>query len=255
MPVITVRSLNTIGRVGNSMFLYAFARGYAERHGCELQVPADWWGRRVFVGADALPAVTVELPQTELDAVTTRPLHRYFGRTDIDLRVFAQHQCYVDYYTRKQAREWLNIDPDWQELCGGSLGRYSAEHLRRGDYLSAAFRNHYAAITDKSYDRAIAKFNVPTPVLRVGEGLNPVPPFLDKDLSWLADFLILRDATHLLRANSSFSWWAATLGHGRVLSPVVGDKVGWQDVEFVEGNHPCTAGKFHNQSDLHLKEE
>lgn len=254
MSVITVRNLATIGRLGNMLHLYAFARGYARAHNCELQVP-QWIGREVFPECANDSFITrTDLRSVENDAITKRPLDRYFGITDIDLNVFAQHQIYLQFYSRADVWKWFKIDPMLVELCGPSLGRYSALHLRRGDYLSKEFIGHYATVQDASYERAIRQFHVPDPVLRIGEGLNAVAPFLPPEMSWLKDFVTLRDAAVLLRANSSFSWWAAVLSAGKVYSPVVGDKTGWQDVEFVEGNHPCTAGKFRNQSDLFVKE-
>lgn len=242
MPVISVRELGRIGRVGNQMFLFCFARGYALAHNCELQIPTDWWGREVFPDVAKLPPITVTLPQTELDSVTTRPLNRYFGRTDIDLRVFAQSQCYLDYYTRTQVREWLAFKPEYDRPMNGA---YSAAHQRRGDYSSPAYRDWYCTISEESYSRAIDKHKIPPPVQIVSEASGR---------PWLEDFLTLRNASHLLRANSTFSFWAGVLSHGKVYSPVVGDKVGHQDVEFVEGNHETTAGRFANQSSLHLKE-
>ena len=63
---------------------------------------------------------------------------------------------------------------------------------------------------------------------------------------WLHDFLKLYFARTIFRANSSFSWWAATLSPtAKVFSPVVDkrhiygvDGIEEIDVEFVEGNHP-----------------
>lgn len=252
MPLITIRSLPNIGRTGNQLFLYCFAKGYAEKMKCDLQVP-DWWGRKVFSNANE-PMVTKQLPQTELDSDPGRPLGYFFGQTDIDLRVFAQHQKYLDYYTRTQAKEWLKVNSEWEELNAIRGFKYSAMHKRRGDYVTYEFRN-YCIVSDKSYEKAVADFHIPNPLFEVSEEESVYHPELDTTgLGWLRDFLTLRDAAHLLRANSSFSWWAATLGNGKVYSPVVNEKSGWQDVEFVEGNHPVTAGKFRNQSDLHLKD-
>jgi len=237
--------------VGNQLFAYVFARGYALAHGCELQIPADWWGRKVFKDADSLPPISVTLPQTERDDVTKRPLNRWFGRTDIDINVFAQSQIYLDYYSRKQVREWLAFKPEWEQYAPHV--RSTVAHYRRGDYTQE-FSRYYCTVSDRSYVNAFTAHSTPWPVINIYDGWREAPESLPPDLGWLQDFLIMRDAPTLLRANSTFSWWAATLGHGKVYSPVVGDKVGLQDCVFVEGNWPCTAGKFSNQSDLHLKE-
>lgn len=255
MPgIITVRSLRDIGRFGNQLALYCFAKGYAKTYGAELQTP-DWIGRELFIeAAKDEPIKHPHLPQTEIDSDSHRPLNRYFGRVDIDLRVFAQHQCYVDYYTREQVRQWFKLKPEWERFAPVPA-IYSAAHIRRGDYVdNASYRHSYCAVSDESYDQAIKQFKIPEPVYRVFDGWREPNALLPKHLSWLTDFLLLRDASHLLRANSTFSLFAGWLGHGKVYSPLVEARVGVNTVPFVEGNWPCTAGKFLNQSNLHLKE-
>jgi hypothetical protein len=56
----------------------------------------------------------------------------------------------------------------------------------------------------------------------------------------LTDFFIMMNCKTLFRANSSFSWWAATLGTCKVYSPQVGTQTGWVDVPFVAGNDSGT---------------
>jgi len=254
MPgVITVPFLQK-QRFGNALFIYCFARGYAEHMGAELQCP-DWIGRKLFVNATE-PPITRHLHWTELDSLSKLPLGYFCGRTDIALRVYAQHQVYLDYYTRAQAREWLKLKPEFEAYAPKMEQPYSAAHVRRGDFVSDPFTAaNYCQVSDESYEKAIEQFDIPEPILRVQEGARTPPPELEvQGLGFLPDFLLLRDATHLLRANSSFSVWASWLGNAKTYAPVVEDKVGLQDVEFVEGNHPCTAGRFKNQSDLWLKE-
>jgi len=251
MPgVITVPFLAK-QRAGNAFFIYVFAKGYAEHVGAELQVP-PWFGEKIFVNATE-PRISRNFHWTELDSISTLPIGYWFGRTDIAIRAFCQHEVYLDYWTRAKARQWLMLKPEFEAYAPKAEQKpYSAAHVRRGDYLD---NPNYCIVSDESYERAIEQFDIPEPILRVQEGARTPPPELEaQGLGFLSDFLLLRDATHLLRANSSFSWWAGTLGHGKVYSPVVEDKVGLQHVEFVEGNHPCTAGRFKNQSDLWLKE-
>lgn len=260
MPgLITIRELNSIGRSGNQLFLYVFARAYAKAHGATLLVPR-WFGQKLFVNAteEMIDENTPKLQATESDSTSKRPLNRYFGKVDIDLRVYAQHQVYLDYYTRTQCREWLKLKPEW-ELYSPSFQNqppYSAMHIRRGDYVTPEFCDRYCEVSRASYTRAIKQFGIPKPAVEVSEEMAQVPDnWPDASVSWLKDFLVLRDAAHLLRANSSFSWWAAVLSHGKVYAPVVDKKVGLQDCDFVESNAPTTAGVFANQSDLNLKEE
>ena len=64
---------------------------------------------------------------------------------------------------------------------------------------------------------------------------------IPSEFSFLPDFVALMQADVILRANSTFSWWAAALSNARVLAPIVGDLCGKQDVSFVEGNWPRCA--------------
>lgn len=254
MSVITCRTLGGIGRAGNQFFLYCFCKAYAKRHGCELQT-GDWLGRHILANANEPFVSDPTLPQTEIDSHTKKPLDRYFGRTGIDIRVYAQHELYTSWYSRKEIREWLTLKPEFEALAP-KIKPVTVAHLRRGDYCdNESFSKFYCAVSEKSYDAAVEKFYIPQPVLKVFEGWRKPPAQLPAHLNWLPDFLLMRDAQYLLRANSTFSMFAGWLGHGKVYAPIVSDKVGLQECEFTEGNWPCTAGKFRNQSDLVLREE
>lgn len=256
MPgVITMSSLGSRGRAGNALFQYAFLRGYAKTFSAEIQTP-DWWGRNVFPVAAADPLIDRVLPKTVCDSVNP-VMGRFVGKTDIDLFGYFQHQMFIDFYRRWQVREWFAIKPELYEYSPAERGidPYSAKHMRRGDYERPPFNKLYCTVSDESYDKAIEEFNIPAPIMAIYDGCEVTFKHLDDlGVPWLHDFLILRDADHLLRANSSFSWWAGTLGTGKVFSPLVFNRVGPSTVEFVEGNWPNTAGIFHNQSDMHLKE-
>lgn len=256
MPLITVRNLGGIGRFGNQCFLYMAAKAYALRYGCDLHC-SDWIGRKIFVNATEPFVTNRELPQTLLDSDAVNrglAMDRFFGRTDIDLRLYGQHQIYLDLYTRKQCREWLQLRPEYEALS--KPHNQTVAHLRRGDFVdNQSFSRWYCEVSEQSYEDAMDDFKIPRPMVKVQEGWRPPPDNLPSELSWLADFLFMRDAPHLLRANSTFSFWAGVLGHGKVYSPLVEDKAGLWDVRFVEGNHACTAGKFKNQSDLVLREQ
>jgi len=248
-------SLGSRGRAGNAFFQYAFLRGYAKTFSCDIQTP-QWWGRNVFPVAAADPLIDRVLPKTICDSVDPM-MGRFVGKTDIDLFGYFQHQMFIDFYRRWQVREWFAIKPELYLYSPAerSDGPYSVKHLRRGDYETPPFNKLYCTVSDESYDNAIEKFNIPGPISTVCDtGAGAFKTLTDLGVPWLCDWLMLRDADHLLRANSSFSWWAGTLGNGKVFSPVVENRVGPNTVEFVEGNWPNLAGIFHNQSDMHLKE-
>ena len=88
-------------------------------------------------------------------------------------------------------------------------------------------------ISWKSYLTAMTKFGIYSDCIvvsdnwpRGGYGMSRITE----------DFQIMLNADYLFRGNSSFSWWAGELGKAKVFSPVVPDKHGVCDVDFVPGN-------------------
>lgn len=225
MKKIQISCLGSFGRFGNQLFQYAFARAYAEKHGCVLETP-HWGGRSIFGLRD--PLITDPLPKTELDQVP-------FGEVNIDLFGYFQTQQFVDYYSRDWLKDILKVVCDDVPRCAVAV------HVRRGDYLK--LKHLYCLPTVASYWEAMETRGYdPDKAVWVSD----IPPMNDE----LWDFLRLKNADVLFRANSTFSWWAATLGSGEVYSPVVNDLVGVQDVKFVKGNHPKM---FKDFTDIHLK--
>jgi hypothetical protein len=149
-------------------------------------------------------------------------------------------------------------------------GLYDVAHLRRDDISDPEYnRTHvqgYSVVSMESYLRAFRKFGYSEGAIEwvsddysgkwhVGRkkrlpgtwtypiGSEYLPGVI---FDWLGDFLKLYFARTIFRANSSFSWWAATLSPtAKVFSPVI-DKNhiygvdGTEEiaVDFVEGNHP-----------------
>jgi len=132
-----------------------------------------------------------------------------------------------------------------------------AAHIRRGDYIGLS--NIYCLVSENSYVTACRKFGLnPDNISWVQEGNHQqAQDLIDIGVPFLDDFVSLMNADVILRANSSFSWWAATLNTGRVLSPLLEDRTGIQNVEFVEGNWPRMVDgrncRMHI-TDLHLKD-
>ena len=149
-------------------------------------------------------------------------------------------------------------------------GLYDIAHLRRDDISNVDYnRSHvqgYSVVSKASYLRAFEKFGFDADSMlwvsddytrkwHVGrkmrylgnwtypEGAEYLPGIV---FDWLEDFLKLYFARTIFRANSSFSWWAATLSPtATVYSPVIDrkhiygvDGLEEIDVDFVEGNHP-----------------
>lgn len=149
-------------------------------------------------------------------------------------------------------------------------GLYDVAHLRRDDVSDVEFnRNNiqgYSVISKDAYLRAFKKFGYDEDAMQwvsddyigkwhVGRkmrfrggweypvGSEYLPGIV---FDWLDDFLKLYFARTIFRANSSFSWWAATLSPtAKVFSPVIDrshiygvDGMEELDVDFVKGNHP-----------------
>lgn len=59
-------------------------------------------------------------------------------------------------------------------------------------------------------------------------------------VEFLPDFMTLYHADYIFRANSTFSFWAGLIGHGKMFSPILdfpdyGGVVGRVNVDFVPG--------------------
>ncbi|QEH38559.1 hypothetical protein OJF2_71620 [Aquisphaera giovannonii] len=226
--IVSISCLGSYGRFGNQLFQYAVARKYAELHGARLETPA-WIGQRLF-GIDD-PPLSRTLPRAAFDELP-------WGRVDVDLFGFFQYQDAVGRLSTAELRRWYAFRPEWTSLFEPPRPYYIAANLRRGDYLD--LQEVFAIVTKPSYLDACRRFGLDVDALIwVCEELRPpMPAFDGPGLGFLADFFAVMNADVVLRANSTFSWWAALLGEGRVFSPVVEDRTGYQTVEFVEGNWP-----------------
>lgn len=214
-----------MGRFGNQLHEYAACRKYAEIVGAKLEVP-DWDGRHIFGLSD--PGWSCELPERDGDT----PGSFVWGETDIRLVGYFQSQRWIGLLRRSELRQWLAVRRELIDACSIRDGLYVAAHLRQGDYVGNPF---YANVPLRSYVRACAE-----------HGLAGVDRWVAQDSphdvrglpQFLPDFVTLMRASTLLRANSTFSWWAAALGDADVYAPVVTDHVGEYDADFVRGNWP-----------------
>ena len=226
--VVSVSCLGNFGRFGNQLFQYAVARKFAELHGARLETPA-WIGQQLFHIDD--PPISRPLPRMPLD-------HLPWGRVDVDLFGFFQFQEAVDQLSVGELRRWFAFRPEWTSLFERPRPYYIAANLRRGDYRD--YQHIFAIVTKQSYLNACERFGLdPGALVWVCEEMRQPNPVLDdRGFGFLTDFFTVMHADVALRANSTFSWWAALLGDCRTFSPLVEDRTGYQTVEFVEGNWP-----------------
>jgi hypothetical protein len=238
-----------IGGFGNQIHQYAAVRKYAESIGASLEVP-DWVGKTIFNLTE--PGWSRELPEVNDGGCGCPPEVRW-GEMNIRLGGYFQSQRWVSLLSRTELRRWLRVDADLAETCRGVLpaGPYTAAHVRQGDYIGHPL---YANVLERSYTRACIEHGLSIDEWVWQDSPRRVEGLHDR-FHFLPDFLVLMHASILLRANSTFSWWAAALGDGVVYAPVVEAKVGAVDADFVKGNWPRCADTSRtgpHVEDLHL---
>jgi hypothetical protein len=105
-------------------------------------------------------------------------------------------------------------------------------HIRRGDFVtSKAASNVFKTIPLEYYRAAVKNFSADTQFLVLGDDPALTSAFSKEingidipslGLSLREDFMLMALCDHYIIANSTFSWWAAYLGHSdnkRVISP------------------------------------
>lgn len=223
------------------MFSYAFARAYAEKYGYEFQCE-PWLGQKVFM-LDDKPITATWLKERNENDISE-------GEGNISILSYCQQQkCLI--YTQRQVREWFKFQ-HWiqEELLELTKIYRNVAHRRVGDFVGYGFPFvSIGSYLGKFLELGIGSFSILTEE-------NPlVKEAFNGELSFVPDFYVMAHADVLLRGNSTFSWWAATLNrHGKIFSPVIdGLPGGEHDVDFVLGNHPRLS---HHPfcTDLHLQE-
>lgn len=262
--ILTIRTLGNNGRFGNQILQYCFAKGLAREYGAELEVPDGWIGRKIFQIEDRGITKNNAI-QTSIDDIPTQEQLDYLGT--IDLHGYYQYQEACDLYSITDLRHWLKfIGPCQQYIKEKAIASINQTtlvvHKRRGDYTQKP--DMYCNISDQSFDKIITQVRKDMPdntVVKILTEENPTQvSYLDAaGIGFMADFIEMMFANCLIRSNSTFSltagWYNRTQN---IWAPVVGEKTGWQDVEWVNNNSPVMAppsihAQFGTQlTDLHL---
>jgi hypothetical protein len=239
MSVVQCSCLGTHGRFGNQLLQWAIANKYAQDAGARLETPS-WIGQKLF-GIRNDP-ISHPLPQTEPDKFE-------WGKPNVDIYGWFQHVDFLKHLKRSELKRWFTFLPEFQNKFTKPKQCYIAAHIRRGDYVKE-FSHIFCTITEQSYINACEKFKLDkNKLIFVREDKHQI----NTELQFLPDFFTLLNADVILRANSTFSWWAAVLGNGKVFSPLVENLTGEHTVEFVAGNWPkMTNNPNAYLSDLYL---
>ena len=241
-------NLNLIGGFGNRCMQYCAMRGFAEQHGFELRT-TPWVGQKIFYLPEH-PAADLTTPRRTETQLLDNP------EGDVSVEGYFQNQRAIDYWSKSKAVKWLRFSNELfrrDSMMPGDT-HYIACHLRRGDYLT---NGAYPIISRESYEKFLRGCYLgATPVHWISEETPRTANHLPLEFSFLPDFYCMIKAYWLLRANSTFSWFAHVLADDsqRVFSPRIDGKPGGVEVDcdFEEGNH-CRLSDHDFCSDLILK--
>ncbi len=228
--------LQAQGRFGNVGCQFLFCRAFAEQRGYELRMD-PWIGERVFDLMVARP----DIGAREVEAIpTVNEISIFNERSDrtIFFRGYAQTQDCVDLYSKVDAKYWLRLRPEITDTLAYFPVPRAMAHRRVGDYIGYLL----PVVSRKSYLDACEYYCIDDTHLRFSLEEDPRRhPDIPDDISFIVDFYCMMKTPTLLRGNSSYSWLAALLGNGLVLSPVIDGLEGGKEhdnVSFVPGNWP-----------------
>ena len=230
MSLITFRP---IGRLGNCLFEAAACIGYAKKHGYKWAIPQRRGAGDTFEDKPTpwlLPQFWPNLPmcyggvgeryeQHDVSMFNYSPIPTFNGR-DVTLVGFFQSEKWFD-NAKEEVRAAFPLK-HYPEYEG-----YVSIHVRRGDYVTNS--NSFPPVTNKYISLAFDRVPDDSKFLVFSDDIQWC-----KD-NWRGEWLDFCDETneyealskmascsHHIIANSTFSWWAAWLGHNPdriVISP------------------------------------
>jgi len=229
-------SLSLQGRAGNQSLQFLFAWHYARVHEFKFEC-GPWVGEALFDLPKYDRPTPAYLPRySELDlAKMDDPPSESF-----EFRGYAQTQFCADYYNKRTVQRLFTIRPEVARVCERRRPENESIviHRRVGDLIGYG----YPAVSWLSYVRACEEYGFDINKAVVLSEENPTPhDDLPDELAFAPDFYRMIKAKTLLRANSTFSFLAAILSHGLVLSPVIEGLAGGKEhdnVPFVAGVWP-----------------
>jgi len=182
----------------------------------------------------------------------------------------------IELHENPKPEPMVPLAPEIAAMVSGIESVYILCNQRLGDYKLAC--NPFAWVSPESYIECANRFGLGASNITWQDGDTHYPwpghdaslfkhhehhNEFDERMDFLPDFVVMMRAKNLLRANSTFGWWAHELGDNeRVFCPDVtavdaadGVRAGVrhpQFVPFVEGNHMPMVPRVPYLSELHL---
>lgn len=240
--MIGFNELGVKGNFGNQLFQYCALRGVAEKKGYTWKIPQDDYSRKHDLAIHR--AFNLQLPEENLGLVPYETFsfpNSPTGETtgfefdervleefpdDANLNGFFQSPKYFN-HIESSLRSELTLSSPYMEMSNelsSTLGAYIAVHVRRGDYLR--YPSHHPVMPTSYYREALYRLP-PLPVVVVTNDANWCASQtvfkgsrIVSSKDYLQDFGVFIGATHIVIANSTFSWWGAWLsGADRIIAP------------------------------------
>ena len=239
------------GGLGNQLFQFAFGLNSAIENGSFLKLNTEWFQSQKFRQPLIGSLLGVEL-NVPLEAI----VHK--STLDLLPVVFTKHkksvgtisQSEMHYNPKYLSEKNCKFDGYWQSEkyfsenasqirtfiyermnLGPKATSRLIVHVRRGDYLKKETMKVHGLLTREYYERAIGFLSFDQDerflVIENADQLEPaMREFTQKNSfqiidqqSELEDLRLISTASHVVIANSTFSWWGAYLSEAEVVSP------------------------------------
>lgn len=219
-----------IGRLGNSMFQIAAVVAYAKKYGYQWAVPHN-------ARESSIHRVFPDMPKTYGEG-SNHPRNGYdaewYAHYDIPnaggsvllAGYFQSEKFFINAKDEVKDLFKLKYNPEYEG--------FTSIHVRRGDFLVNP--THFPPMPMAYFEQAIHQFDYDAKFLIFSDDIawcraafdNYFNGFLNDRLSFsegkseLEDLSMMASCSHHIICNSTFSWWAAYLGHNpdrKIITP------------------------------------